>query len=122
RRGVGGRADVVVDRVAVRDAPRGLRVADAGGIVQHEPRVQAGETGGDELRAAAEAGEEVRLDEAGGDAQVGLDPAGADVHRGAVAVLAGGGETRRGARVVVDDLDPLDELAAEHRLDLLWRV
>ena len=75
RRGGRRGADVVVDGVALDDAPGRLRVADAGGVVEHEHGVQPGEPGRDELRPAAEAGEEVRLDEAGGDPQVGLDPA-----------------------------------------------
>ena len=82
----GDRADVVVHRVAVGDAPGGARVADARGVVQHEHRLQPGEPGRGQLRAAGEPGEEVRLDEAGGDADVGVDPVPVEPHRHLVAV------------------------------------
>ena len=81
-----------------------LRVADPGRVVQRQHGVQPGQPGRDELRPAAEAGEEVRLDEAGRDPHVGLDPVAVEPDRDAVAVLA---EPDRASRVVagvvVDD-------------------
>ena len=70
----GDLADVVVDRIALGDAPGRVRVADALGVVQHQHRLETREPGGHHLRAAAEAGEEVRLDEPGRDPDVGVHP------------------------------------------------
>ena len=70
----GDRPDGVVDGVALDDAPGRARVADPAGVVQLERRLEPGEARRDHLRAAAEAGEEVRLDEAGRDPEVRLDP------------------------------------------------
>ena len=83
------------------------------GVVQCQHRLQAGEAGRDQLRAAAEAGEEVRLDEAGGDAHVGVDPLPVQPDRArrrpslpdpAQAVLVAG--------VVVDHPDPVEHVSA----------
>ena len=49
--------------------------ADPRRVVQRQHRLEPGQARRDQLRAAAEAGEEVRLDEAGRDPDVGLDPA-----------------------------------------------
>ena len=51
-----------------------LRMADARGVVQGHHRLEAGQPRRHHLRPAAEAGKEVRLDEAGGDADVGVQP------------------------------------------------
>ena len=70
----GDRADRVVDRVALGHAPGRARVADPPGVVELEDRVETRQARGHHLRSAAEAREEVRLDEPGRDPDVGLDP------------------------------------------------
>ena len=67
-------AHVVMDRIALGDAPRGTRVADVPGIVERHDRLESGQSGRHHLGPAAETGEEVRLDKAGGDADVGIEP------------------------------------------------
>ena len=62
--------DLFPDGVAVRDAPGGLGVADHAGVVVAEHGPLAGHARHDGLAAAGEAGEEVRLDEAGQDLEV----------------------------------------------------
>jgi hypothetical protein len=64
------RAHVIVDRVAFRDAPGGARVADAGGIVQRHHRLESRQPWRHHLRAAAEAGKEMRLHKARRDPDV----------------------------------------------------
>ena len=64
------RADRVVDRIALDDAPGGTRVADPPRVVELERGREAGEPRSDHLGPAAEPGEEVRLHEAGRDPQV----------------------------------------------------
>jgi len=83
---------------------------------------QPRDAGHDSFGTAAEAGEEVGLDEAGGDAQVGLHPLRVEPDGDAVAVLAHPGERRAVARVVVDDADAVVDLVAEHAAQLLLGV
>ena len=68
----------VVDGVALGDEPRGAGVGDAGRAVRLEDRLECGQARARPLGTAAEAGEEVGLDEAGQDADVGLDVAAVD--------------------------------------------
>ena len=63
--------------------------------------------GRDQLRAAAEAGEEVRLDEAGGDPHVGVDPLAVQPDRDVPAEPAQVAQAALVAGVVVDDPDPV---------------
>ena len=78
RKGDAGRssdlADVVLDRVAVNYTPRRVWAADAFGVVQHEHGFEAGKSRRHHFGAAAEPGEEMRLDEAGRDANVSREP------------------------------------------------
>ena len=67
--------------------------------------------GRDHLRAAGEAGEEVRLDEPGGDLHVGRAPLPVEPDRNAVAERADPLQGRVVPGVVVDDADPVDGLA-----------
>jgi hypothetical protein len=111
-----------VHRVVLDDAPGRQRAPDAGGVVQHHHGVDPGQAGGHHLRPAAEAGEEVRFDEPGGDAQVGLDPQGVQLQRHAVAGGAQGGERAAVPRVVVHDPAPGEHVVAEHLAQLLGGV
>ena len=63
-----------MDRIAFGDAPRRKRMADVMHVVQRHHRSEPGKTRRHHLRTAAEPGEEVRLDEAGGDADIGIQP------------------------------------------------
>ena len=112
--GGGDGPDVVVDRVAVGDAPGGTLMADPGGVVQDQDRLQRGKAGGDELGTAGEASEEVRSDEPGGDPDIGPGPRAVQPHRDAVAVGAHPGELGAVAGVVVDDRYRVHDLVAEH--------
>ena len=47
----GDLADVVVDRIALGDAPRRVRMADALGVVQHQHRLETRQPGRHHLRA-----------------------------------------------------------------------
>ena len=120
--GRGDRAHVVVHGVALRDAPARVGVADARGVVQRQRRLEAREARGDELRTAGEAGEEVRLDEAGGDADIGGDPLAVEPHRHVGAVAAHPGQRALVAGIVVDDAHGGEHLVAEHRAQLVGRV
>ena len=115
------RADGVVHRVADGDAPRRVRIADPPRVVEHQGGLEAGEAGRIQLRAAAEPGEEVRLDEAGRDAHIRIDPLLVEPHRN-VEDLAAPAQRRVVARVVVHDAHTLDHVGAEHRDDLVGRV
>ena len=91
-------------------------------VVQHQRRRQPGQPGRDHLRTAAEAGEEVRLDEAGGDAHVGVEPVPVEPDRHVARRAAGEGQRAVVARVVVDDAVALDNRRAEHPHELLGGV
>jgi hypothetical protein len=112
------RADVVVHGVALADAPYGVGRADALSVVQGEDGLQAREPGDAQLRAPAEPGEEVRLDEARGDPDVRLHPVSVEPHGHSVAVAAHPHEGRLVARVVVEHVDPVDDVVAQHRPEL----
>jgi hypothetical protein len=89
---------------------------DPAGVVERESRLEASKTGCDELQAAGEACEEVRLDEAGRDPTIRLDPLAAKPHRHVrVSSEPADPRQRRGiSRVVVDGPDALDEIVSEH--------
>ena len=72
----------------------------------------------DHLRAAAEAGEEMRLDEAGGDPEVCLDRLSCERQRD-VTDHPEVDQARRVARVVVEDAPHPQHLITEHRPTLL---
>ena len=82
--------------------------------------VEPGEPRHDAFRAAAEAGEEVRLDEARDDTHVGLDPSTVQVDRH-VPDHAHVDEVRPVARVVIDDVPQAEDLVAEHGSTLIGR-
>ena len=73
-------AHVVVDRIALGDAPRRVGMSDTASVVQREHGFEAREAGRYHLRPAAEAGEEMRFHEAGRDAYVGVQPLAIQVH------------------------------------------
>ena len=80
----------LVQRIADEVALDGERVLhEAGGMEGANGRV-AGDAGCDHLAAAGPAGHEMRLDQAGGDAQIGIDKNPVDADRGA----AGGGRAQ----------------------------
>ena len=64
---------LLVQRVADQVALDGERVFHEAGGMEGADRCVAGDAGRDHLAAAGPAGHEVRLDQAGGDAQIGLD-------------------------------------------------
>ena len=118
--GGGDRPDVVVHGIALDQAPGGPRIADPCCVVQDQDGLQTSQARSDHLGSAAEAGEEVRLDESGGDLDVGLDPATIEPHRD-----VGPGPTAIEqlimiTGVVVDHLDGIDHVLTEH-LDELGR-
>jgi hypothetical protein len=82
--------------------------------VQGEYGVQPGETRCDKLRTAAEPGEEMWLDEAGRDPDVGLDPVPVQPHGHTVAVRAAPNQRCFVPRIVVHDRHGVDELIAQH--------
>ncbi len=90
-------------------------------VVEHESRLEPRETGSVQLRAAAEPGEEVRLDETGRDADVRVDPLTVEPHRN-VHHLSAVAQRALVASVVVHDSHPLAHLSTEHRLELGGRV
>ena len=71
---------------------------------------------------ARETREEMRLDEARGDADVGLRPLAVEPHRDVGAEAAHPGQRRLVARVVIDDANRREHLVAEHRAQLLVGV
>ena len=117
-RRLGDLADGVVHGVAGGDTPGRTRVADAPGVVQGKHRVEPGQPGSDQLRAPAEAGEEVRLDEPRGDPHVGIDPR--LVQRDGYVAGEPPDPAERGgvAGVVVDDPHTVEDVGTEHRLEL----
>ncbi len=115
-------ADVVVNGVALGDAPDGVRVADVTSVVQHERRGETGQTRGHHLRSAAEAGEEMRFDEAGRDADVGLGPVSVQPDGHAARRRAGKGQLRRVSGVVIDDPVARHDVGPEHPRQLVGRT
>jgi hypothetical protein len=114
-------ADVVVHRVPLDHAPPRLRVPDPRRVVQGQDGLEPGQSRRHQLGSAAEAGEEVRLDKAGRDAEVGLDPEPVQPHRHAVPVRAEPGQGGWITGVVVHHGEP-GRHAAEHPVDLLRAV
>ena len=115
-------AHVVVDRIPFGDAPRRHRMTDAHGVVQREHGLQARQSRRDHLRAAAEAGKEMRLDESGRNAHVGVQPQAIEVHLDARRRVAGVDESRSVAAIVIDNAVLPHDVAAEHRVDFRGRV
>ena len=111
--------DIVVDRVSLADPPRGPPVADALRVVQRQDGVQPRQARCDQLRAAAEPGEEVRFDESGGDADVRVNPAFVQPDRYAVPVDAQVDQRVAVPGVVVDDFHAVRDLVPHHLADLL---
>ena len=92
-----------VHRVALEDAAVGLGVLEELGAVPDLDRLQRGHARADQLAAAGIAGHQVRLDQAGGDLQVGpdvaaVDPAGHPARRRAEAACARRAACRNGLR------------------------
>ena len=118
----GDLAHVVVDRVALGDAPGGARVADVPRVVERHDRFEARQPGCDHLRPAAEPGEEVRLDEARRDADVRVEPSPIEIDLHARGRRADARERRRVAAVVIDHRVAAEDFPSEHALELLGRV
>ena len=94
-------ADEVVHGVAVPGDERGPGVGDAAGMVRLQDGLGGGQPRAHRLGPTAEAGEEVGLDEAGDDADVGLHVLALQQHRRPVHLSDA--HVPRSARVVVDD-------------------
>ena len=115
----GGGPHEVVHRVARPRHEGGPGIGNAARVVCLQDGRGGGEPRADRLRPAAETGEEVRLDEAGHDAQVGLDVVALQQHRRPVHLAYG--NVRRARRVVVDDGVAPDDLGPDELLHLGWR-
>ena len=115
-------AHVVVDRIPLRDAPRGLGMAHMPRVVQPQHGVEARQAGRHHLGTAAEAGEEMRLDEAGGDAHVSAEPPPIQLDGHARGGDPGVGQRCDIPRVVVHDGVARHDLGAEHGHQFLVRV
>ena len=102
------------DRVAVGDPPGGVRVADHGVAVVGEHALAAGQRRQGALGAAGEAGEEVRLDEAGEDHQVRLHHRAVQADGVAAAGGAGGDQLRIVPGVVLPAAVAVDDAGAQH--------
>lgn len=111
-----------MDGISFGHAPRCVRVTNPPRIVQHEHGVEAGESGGNHLRSAAEAGEEVRFDKASRDADIGAHPRAIEEHRHASRRGADVRQTGRVAAVMVDDSIAAQDVGAQHHLQLRGRV
>ena len=114
----GDPADIVVDRVAPDDPEHRSRMPHPIVVVEREDRLQAGQPGSDHLRPPGESGEEVGLDEPGGDPHVGFEEAPVQQYGNAGGGVGQPGQLRFVPAVV--DADPAggQQLAAEHRLHL----
>lgn len=101
-----------VNGVAVDEAAVGFRVLEELRAVPNLDGLKGGDTGADHFAAAGVAGHQVRLDEAGGDFEIGLDitrvdPSGDTIRRRAkVGVLAEHFAVMVFDRVVVHDIRP----------------
>ena len=84
--------------------------------------IEAGESGGDHLRAAAEPGEEVRFDESGGDAHVRFEPRAVQPNGDAARRFAGVLQRLGVERAVVDDAIAACDVGAEHLIELFGSV
>ena len=72
---------LLVQRIADEVALHGERILHEAGGMEGADRLVAGDAGRDHLAAAGPAGHEMRLDQPGGDAQIGLDEAAVDADR-----------------------------------------
>ena len=115
--GIDQRTDAVVDGVPLDDTPSGAIAADAGRVVQRQHRLQAGQARRHHLRSTTEPGEEVGLDEAGGDAHVGRQPGPVQQHRHVAVVPTQPFELLIVAGIVVDHPDDVDDVT-EHGPEL----
>ncbi|MFM1943102.1 MAG: hypothetical protein RI897_2084 [Verrucomicrobiota bacterium] len=118
--GAGALGDVVEffpEGVAVGDAERGVGVADVAGAVVAHDGAESAATGYDAFGAAAEAGEEVGFDEAGDDADIGLDEVPVEEGGGAVASGAELDECIRVFGFVVEDAITPDDFGGEERFE-----
>jgi hypothetical protein len=73
-------AHIVVDWIAFGHTPRRERMANVMDVVQRHHRLQACQPGSHHLRPAAEPRKEVRFNEAGRDAHVGVEPRRVEEH------------------------------------------
>ena len=109
---------LLVDRVALQHAEGGVGMGDHPRPVVGEHGAQSGQTGHGWFWAAGEAGEEMRLYEAGEDADAGLQVQAVEVDRGAAAAQAQVGQRGVVAGVVVDHLVSVGDLGPEHPVQL----
>ena len=118
----GDRPDVIVNGVTDRLGPCRTGIADPGRVVEDHDGLEPRQPGSDHLRPSGEAREEVRLDEARRDPEVGVDPFAVKPHRHTSAGGPAEAQARSVACVVVDDPDRVDDGAPEHLYELVRRV
>ncbi len=123
--GAGAQGDVahfLPKGVAIGDAEGGVWVGDVGAAMIADDCLHAGDAGHDALWAAAESGEEVGLDEACDDADVGLDEMAIEQGGGAI---GGDAELDEGVGIiglVIEDAVIAEDGGGEHCLELLAGV
>ncbi len=118
REGHGG-ADEIVHRVPSPGDEGGRGIGDAAGVVRLQDRLGRGQARAHGLGAAAEAGEEMGLDESGDDAYVGLDVLALQQDRGPVDLADR--DVRIAPGIVVDDGVAGDDVGADELLHLRRR-
>ena len=101
-------------RIAIGDTEARLRMADVANVVARLNCRQSRAPGYDAFRPAAKPGEEMRLDEAGDDAEVGLDDATVYGGRGPVIHLSDGHKFGVVLAIVIDHFVVSDDLGGEH--------
>jgi len=111
-----------VNGIAVQHAKGGLRVRDHARAVVVKHRLQPGEAGHQRLGAAREAGEEVRLDEAGQDRDRRLQVQPVEINGVAARGRAPVHQRAVVARVVVDHAVAARDHGSEHLIELGRRV
>ena len=116
---------LAMDGVAGQLAPARQRVADERGVVIAHDAPGGGHARQHQLGAAAEPGEEVRLDEPGRDAHVGVQVVAIDGHRSSGRRAPNLAARVVILRVVIHDRIAVGNVRAEHALDLFrcaWPV
>ena len=101
-------------RIAIGDTEARLRMADVANVVARLNCLQSRAPRYDAFRPAAKPGEKMRLDEAGDDAEVGLDDATVYGGRGPVIHLSDGHKFGVVLAIVIDHFVVSDDLGGEH--------
>ena len=112
--GKGNAKKFLPQRIAVGDTEARLRMANVANVVARLNRPQSRATRNDALRPAAKPGEEMRLDEARDNAEVGLHDAAVNGGGGAVIHLSYGDEFGVILAIVIDHFVVSDDLGGEH--------